>query len=426
LLYCYIACSFGSNKNNVLNIAFYIAKHIAFNRQKSFSRFIIRLSAAATAISVMAMIVTIAFVNGFQKTVSEKVFSFWGHIHVQHYEQTKVLMAQESAIEKNDTVEQIIKHQPGVNNIQAFATRSAVLQYKKEIDGILLKGIESSYNSTKLKPFIKKGRWLQFNNSTYSKEIIISEPIAKELQLDVDDTLSIYFVTNGGASAARHLKIAGIYKTGIDEYDKLYAISDIRLIQRINGWNNNQIGGYEVFLNDYHKMDTINEQILNKIPAVWQSQTIKDVNSTIFDWLNTQDVNRNLIIVIMAIVAVINLITCLLILVLERTRMVGILKALGARNNIIQLVFLYQATFITLTGIGIGLIAGVGLCLLQQYTGIITLNEELYAIATAQVDLVWWQVALICIATAVVCFASLIIPTLLVKNIKPIKAIQFR
>lgn len=409
-----------------MNFAFDIAKRIAFNKQRSFSRFIIRLSTAATALSVMAMIITLSFVNGFQKTISQKVFSFWGHIRVQHFEAGKALVAEESPITKNDSVQQIIQQQKGVQRVAIFATKSAVLEKKKEIEGVLFKGIDVHYDSSQLHQFIKQGRWLRFDDSLYSKEILISVPIANELQLKVNDTLNIYFISSSGNNSRRKLLVAGIFKTGIEEYDKLFAIGDIRLIQRINDWQPDQIGGYEVFVNDYKQMDSINNQLADKLPNVWAGKTIQEVYPNIFDWLNIQDVNRNVIFAVMAIVAIINLITCLLILVLERTRMIGIFKAVGARDGTIQKIFLYHASLIALAGIGIGFIAGIGICLLQQYFGFIKLDEANYYVAVAPIQIIWWQVILICVLTAVVCFISLIVPTLLVRKINPVKAIEFR
>jgi len=425
LLHWKFAGSFGQTKIVPLNISLYIAQRVAFNKQKSFSRFIIRLSVAATAVSVMAMIITLAFVSGFQKTVSEKVFSFWGHIRVQHFETNKALVAEETPIQKNDTVYQALLHEPGVKHIQVFATKSAVLERHKEIEGVLFKGVEQDYDSAQLKPYIRQGRWLRFTDSLYAREILVSEPVAAELQLHVNDTVKTYFISpTENTSSYSRLIVAGIYKTGIEEYDKLFAIGDIRLLRRMNDWVDDEIGGYEVFLNDYKQMDTVAEKVT--LPGVWAAQTIRKVYPNIFDWLSIQDVNRNVIFIVMAIVAIINLVTCLLILVLERTRMIGILKAIGAPDGSIQRIFLYHAAIITAIGIGVGLIGGVGICLLQQYTGFIHLDEANYYVSTAPVNIIWWQVIAVCLATAVVCFLALIIPTLLVRNIKPIKAIQFR
>ncbi len=410
-----------------MNLALHIAKRIAFNRQKSFSRFIIRLSVAATALSVAAMILTLAFVNGFQQTVSKKVFSFWGHIRVQEYEPNKSLVAEEIAIDKNDSIELVLKQQPGIKLVQSFATKSAVLEKNKEIEGVLLKGIESTYDSTELAAYLVEGRWLRFTDSAYSKEILVSAPLASLLNIQVKDTVTVYFIsTTDRSKTYRKLSVAGIYKTGIEEYDKLFILGDLRLIQRVNGWEPQQTGGYEIFLDDYKTIDSISARLSDKLPIEWMSRSIREVYPNIFDWLSIQDVNRNVIFIVMAVVAIINLITCLLILILERTRMVGVLKALGAPDGMIQKVFLYHATVITAAGIGIGFITGIGICLLQQATGFIKLDEASYYVSTAPVYIIWWQVLLVCVATAVVCYLALILPTWLVKKISPIKAVQFR
>lgn len=373
------------------------------------------------------MIVTLAFVNGFQQTVSEKVFSFWGHVRVQKYEPGKSLVAEENPIRKDSAIEALVKKEPGVVQVQGFATKSAVIEKNKEIEGVLLKGIEQDYDSSKLKKYLVQGRWIHFGDSVYSKEIMLSAQLANQLKINLGDTVTVYFISiTDGSRTYRKLKIAGIFKTGIEEYDKLFILGDLRLIRRVNNWLPDQTGGYEIFLDHYAKIDTVSAVLSDKLPAEWMSRSIREVYPNIFDWLNIQDVNRNVIFVVMAIVAIINLITCLLILILERTRMIGILKALGAENGLIRKIFLYHAMVISSTGIALGFIAGIGICLLQQYTGFITLDEASYYVSSAPVYIIWWQVVLVCFATAVICFLLLIIPTLLIKKISPVKAIQFR
>ncbi|MCX6298759.1 MAG: ABC transporter permease [Bacteroidetes bacterium] len=410
-----------------MNLAFNIAKKIAFTRKKSFARFIIRLSIAATAVSVMSMIITLAFVNGFQQTVANKVFSFWGHIRVQKFEPNKSLVAEETPILKSNKIESIIRKQTGVYQIQTFATKSAIIEKNKEIEGVLLKGIEKAYDSMQLKPFLKEGRWLKFNDSSYSKELLVSAQLASQLKIKLNDTIHIYFISSvDGSKNYRKMAVCGIYKTGIEEYDKLFIIGDQQLIRRMNNWAPDETGGYEVFVSDYHQMDSISAKLADQLPAEWMSKTIREVYPNIFDWLNIQDVNRNVIFTVMSIVAIINLITCLLILILERTRMVGILKALGATDWLIQKIFLYHATVISLSGIGIGFVVGVGCCLIQHYTGIITLDESAYYVSSAPIYLIWWQIFAVCAGTLLVCYLALIIPTWLIKRIQPTKAIQFR
>lgn len=400
---------------------------MAFSKQQAFSRFIIRLSVGATAVGVAAMIITLCFVNGFQQSVAEKIYSFWGHIRVQHFEPDKSLVAEEMPITKNAAVLATIKKTAGVETVQAFATKSAVIENNKNIEGILLKGIEYSYDSTRLQPYMVEGKWINFNDSNYSKEIILSKQLASLLSIHLNDEIKIYFISSDdGTKTYRKLTVAGIYKTGIEEYDKLFAIADIRLIQKVNNWQADQIGGYEIFANDYHQADTINNVLLNELPTQWMSRTIQSIYPNIFDWLSIQDVNRNVIFIIMAIVAIINLITCLLILILERTKMIGVLKSIGAADNNIIQIFLYHATVIAGFGILIGFVLGTGISVLQLYTGFIKLDESSYYVAQAPILIIWWQIAAVCIATLVICYLVLIIPALLIKRINPITALQFR
>jgi len=383
---------------------------------------------AATAVSIIAMIITLAFVNGFQEKVADKIFGFWGHIRVQKYETGKSLISEELPLTKNKTVENSLATAPGVVSYQSFATKSAVLESNTEIEGVLIKGIEKNENHSALKKFLVAGRWMQFTDSLYSKETIVSDAVAKQLQIKINDTIKVHFVsTNTDAQKTyRKLVVVGFYHTGIDEYDKLFMIADINLIRRINNWEPDQIGGYEVFVDQYQNIDAISSGLSNALPSEWMSKSIKEIYPNIFDWLDIQDVNRNVVFIVMGIVALINLITCLLILMLERTNMIGLLKAMGATNWTIQKIFIVYASFITLAGVGFGLIIGVGICLLQQATGFITLDEASYYITVAPIKIIWWQVAAVCAGTSVVCFISLFLPTLLIPKVSPVKAIEFK
>lgn len=412
-----------------MNVASFIAGRVAFNSQKSFSRFIIRLSIAATTISVAVMIVTLSFVNGFQETVSNKVFSFWGHIRVQYKQPVKASISEEIPIRHNDTIVNLLKKYPGVKSIHPFATRYSILKHENEIEGVLFKGLDATYNFDHLKPFMKAGRWIHFTrDSSYSREIIISEYTANQLNLKLNDRPFIYFVRPDGKVGPDRLTIVGIYKTGIEEYDKLFAIGDIGLIRRLNFWKPDEVGGYEIFINDYRKMIpmSIDMYSLAEFPPLWDTRGIKEIYPNIFDWLNMQDTTRNVLIVFMAGVAIINLITCLIILVLERIRMIGVLKSLGAADWTIQKIFLIHSSIITVSGIVFGTALGLGLLWLQQSTGFIRLQEDAYYINTAAVKIVWWQIALVCAGTLIVCFLVLMIPSFIVRKVQPVKAIHFR
>ncbi len=411
-----------------MKVAGFIANRIAFNQQKSFSRFIIRLSIAATVISVMVMIVTLSLANGFKEKVAEKVFSFWGHIRIQEKQPDKAIVSEESPIFKNDTLSGAIRNMPGIKSIHPFATKYAILKTKDEIEGVLLKGFDSTYNFNHLSDFVKQGRPIHFNDSSYSREIMISDYTATQLKLKSGDRILIYFIRPDGRIRPDKLTVSGIYKTGIEEYDKTFAIGDIKLIQRLNDWQSDEIGGYEIFLDNPEKIDETANHIyeMANFPLTWNTISVKNISPNIFDWLNMQDVTRNVLIGFMIIVAVINLITCLIILVLERVRMVGILKSLGASDWTVQKIFLRHSILITVTGILVGTILALILLWVQQATGFIKLKEEAYFLSTAAVKIVWWQVGAVCSGTLIVCFLVLMIPTVLVKKVQPVKAIQFR
>jgi lipoprotein-releasing system permease protein len=409
-----------------LNLAAFIAKRISFNSEKTFSRFIIRLATVATAISVAVMIVALSFFNGFENVVSNKVFSFQGHLQVKEDIASRGTVAEDDAIRKNDSVELFIKKQPEVESVERFANKLVVLTNEDEIISIVAKGIDKSFNKKKLTPFLTEGRWVNIPDSGYSDEINISAFMADELKVKLNDRILSFFIQKDGSKRTRKLTVVGIYKTSIEEYDKQLGICDLNLIRRLNGWSPDQIGGYEIFLHDYNKAAELSKKIKEGTPPQWYCKTYKEINPTIFDWLALQSRIKFILIGIMMIVAVVNLITCLLIIVLERTRMTGILKAVGTSNWTIQQIFLYNTILIAGTGVIAGTMLGLGICWLQEKTGFIKLDEEAYYISSAHAQIIWWQVLLVNIATLLVCFATLIIPTLLVKKVKPVKAIQFR
>lgn len=411
-----------------LSLSSFIAHRIAFNKENTFSKFIINIALAAVALSISVMILATALVNGFQQAVSEKVFSFWGHIHITQFQPNASPLTEEIPFFANDTLEREVAAMPAVKSMDRYATKSAIIKSANEIEGVIFKGVSSNYHKNNLLKFLIKGRFIQFPDSAYSQQIIISDYLARELELKLNDKVIIYFIQQAGElPRARKLTIAGIYKTSIEEYDKTYVIGDIRLIQRLNDWKPGQIGGYEIFLHDYRRMDTVSEHIYQDyLPEKLTTLTIRQIYPNIFDWLNLQNMNEVIIIIIMAIVAIINMITAMLILILERTNMTGILKSLGMRNWSLQKIFIYQSAYIVITGIVIGNIIGLGLAFLQKTTGFFKLPEETYYMPVAPIYIKWWEIACIDAGTLLICILILIIPSFLIRRVAPVKAIQFK
>jgi lipoprotein-releasing system permease protein len=413
-------------KNFLLNLSRFIARRIAFNSEHSFSRFIIRLAIAATAISVMAMILTIAFAQGFKEAISDKMYSFSGHIRVMHFESEKTEIAEEKPVTVNDTVLDIIQSDPAVKYYYAFATKDAILKGPESFEGLKFKGVGPDFSFAHLQQFLTSGRWIHFPDSGYSNEINLSDYTAKQLKLKTGDKLFAYFIQPDGAKRVRPMIVAGTYKTGIENYDRVTALVDIRLIQRLNNWSPREIGGYEIFIKDYAMADSVSNRIYDKLPHRWNSQSISGIYASLFDWLNLQDTTIIIVIVIMVLVALLNLVTCLIILLLERTRMIGLLKSLGSEDRMIQKVFLYHGALITFGGIILGNSLALIFYWLQKKYGLITLPEESYYISTAAVSIGWQQVCWVNLGTFVICFAVLLLPSFwIIRRLNPVRAIAF-
>lgn len=410
-----------------LDTSLFIARRISRNRARSFSRTIIRLSIGATTISVAAMILSLAFINGFQQVISDKIFSFWGHLRIQHFEPYKVNTAEETPIIREDSVEDQIRARKDVAHLSPFATKSAVLNAHGTIEGVLFKGVDGSYPFQRLNGFLKAGRWPEMRDSLYGREIVISQMLADALSMKVGDDVLIYFIKPGEERPrTRKLKVCGIFRTGIDIYDRTFALGDIRLLQRLNDWEADQIGGYEVVLKDIGNLDASAEEIFPMLPGGWDCRTMMQIHPEIFDWLNLQNTNKYILITVMTLVALINLITCLIILVLERTRMIGVLKALGMGDWGIQRIFLSYGSIILAWGIGLGSALGLGIAWLQLRTGFIRLDETAYYMDRAPILIVWWQVGAVLAGTFLTCLLVLMIPTIISRRIEPAKAVQFR
>jgi lipoprotein-releasing system permease protein len=394
-----------------LNTAFEIAKRISFYKQKNYTRFIVRLSITATAISVAAILLTFSIVNGFQTTISSKLFAFWGHIQIS--------AVNGASLKDDPQVIKKIKSIPNIQSASAFLNQTMVLAKDVEIEGLNAKGI-ADFNSI---PSLIQGRLIQSNSESPAKEIVLSKNIATKLNIIVGDQVRLYFFQNNQVQE-RKLVVVGLFHSGIEEYDLKNVFVDIHLLQQMIQAPT-AITGYQIHVKDLNKIAESQNQIQSILPDNWVCSASTDLYPQLFDWIQVQSINRNITIVIMLLIAVVNLITCLLILLLERIPMIGSLNAMGATHAMIQKVFLYQASFIAWIGIGLGVLIGLGLSWLQLKFQWIHLDESAYLINTLPIQIQPLQVVGVIFGTAIICYLSFLLPTIWVKKISPAKAIRF-
>lgn len=394
-----------------MNTAFEIAKRISFNKQKNYTRFIVRLSIAATAISVAAILLTFSIVNGFQSTISNKVYSFWGHI--------QIASVNGNTLSENPNFLQQIKSIPEIQSASPYLNQTMVLAKDIEIEGLNAKGIADFT----MIPNLSKGRSIQTDPQTSTKEIVLSRLIATKLHIDTGDQVKLYVLQNG-AVQERKLIVVGLFHTGIEEYDLRNVFVDLKLLQQLIQ-EPSAITGYQIDLKDINTIDRTQEKLQSSLPENWVSSASADVYPQLFDWIKVQSINRNITIVIMLFIAIVNLITCLLILILERVPMIGGLTAMGASHQMIRKVFVYQASFITWMGIGFGVLLGLGISLIQLKLQWIHLDESAYLIDVLPILIDPLQVLGVIVGTALLSYLSFLIPTIWIKKMSPAKAVRF-
>lgn len=411
-----------------MNLPLFIARHIASSRKASFSRFIIRLATAATALSVAIMIIAVAVVFGFKETIKNKIFIFWGHIQVAPFNANPSSIITPEPFNYNPALLRQIKTEPGVTGAYPFAVKPAILNTGATMEGIKLKGVDQTYNWQSNDAISFSGTSPRFTDPEYARQIVLSQSTLDKLNRKVGDTLLVFFIDpEQNFPRVRKLQISGIYHTGMEEIDKNFALCDIRLLRRISNWDSAAINGYQVSIKDYRQSDTIANRIYYKYlnPPINRT-TMRELYPNIFNWLELMDTNAYIILAIMAIVAVINMSTALLIFIMERTNMIGVLKALGMSSGKMQQIFLYHAANVSIKGIIYGTILGVGFCLLQQYTHFISMDESAYYMQYAPIKLEAWQVLLIDAGTLVFCVLVMLLPSLMVKSINIVKALRFK
>ena len=410
-----------------MNFEFFIAKRLisAQSYKSSVSAPIIKIGVLAIAISTIVMLFAVAISLGLQQKIRDKAVAFNGHITISNFD-TNLSEGAQAPIKKTQLFYPEFKEVAGITHVQAVAQKFGIIRTETDFEGLFLKGVGIDYNWQYFKEFLIQGTLPNYSES-YSDEVLISEHLAKRLLFKLGDTFQMYFLKPDSSSppSIRKFKIVGIFNSGFEELDQTFLIGDLNHVQRLNRWSKDQVGQFEVFIQDYEDLEAKGLEVYAETPSTLNAQTVKQKYPVIFDWIAIFDKNTYGIIAMMILVGVINMITALLVLILERTQMIGILKALGSRSWSIQKVFIYTASYLAITGLILG--NGIGLLLLfiQKYLSPITLNPSVYYVSKAPVDINLWTILCLNLLTFTICVLVLIIPSYLIAKIAPVKAIKF-
>ncbi|XQP84893.1 MAG: ABC transporter permease [Candidatus Pollutiaquabacter aromativorans] len=386
------------------------------------SRPVVRLAISGIALGFSAMIISVAIVKGFKQEIREKVIGFSAHVQISKFDANQSF--ESSPIEFNTANLSSIAKLEGVRHVQAFATKAGIVRKGSEIEGVIAKGVDSGYDWSFFRKSLRAGAIPVYANSSRSSDILISTVLARKLNLNVSDSLVTYFVQQ--PPRARKFRIVGIYETGLEEFDEKFVFCDLAQIRKLNDWNDSTIGGVEVQLSDFDALDEAAPRIYATTGSDLDVRTIREMYPQIFDWLGLQDINAVVIIILMIIVAGINMIAALLVLILERVGTIGTLKAIGASDASVRNIFLRIAALLISRGLFWGNVVGIGICLLQHYFHWIRLDQDSYYIAYVPIrllplDLIWMN-----LGTLLVCTMMMLVPTLLVTRIRPVRALRFR
>ncbi len=411
-----------------MDLSYFIAKRLTLDKHEKarISSPILSIAVIAIALGIIMMLVSVATGIGLQQKIREKIAAFNGHIIISNYDnnQSEVSLM---PIDKNQNFYPNFTEVPEVAHIQAVATKAGIIRTETTFEGIILKGVGSDYRFENLEEYLVAGRIPNLSGEKENAEVLISEFLAKRLEFAVGDKFTSHFLKEDPTERPnlRQFEIVGIYNSGFQEFDSNLVFGDIRHLQRMNRWNANQVGNFEVFIDDFDKISQVGAQVHQQTPSTLDSQTIISKYSNIFEWLKITDSNIYLIIFLMLLVGIINIAVALLVLILERTQMIGILKAMGANNWQIRKIFLYNALYLISRGLFWGNIIGISLLLVQKYFKFIKLDPKSYYVNEVPIYLDWSYVILLNVGTIVVCLGVLLIPSYIITKISPVKAIRF-
>lgn len=409
-----------------MNLEYFIAKRLinAKSYKSSVSSPIIKIAVLAITISIVMMIMSVATGIGLQQKIREKISAFNGQIIVTSFDDNQSQVTVAPLSEKAFPIDKL-KQIPQVTHIQPVATKAGLIRTEKEFEGIVFKGVNNKYNWSSLKEFIVEGRVPCFSADD-NNEVLISQFLAKRLNLKLGDRFNTFFMKEQGKlPSLRKFKIVGIFNSGFQEFDASYVIGSIEHIQRINKWSKDQVGAYEIYIDNFDQLDQVADKVYHSIPPTYNSIAISEKYFSIFEWLKLFDFNIVVVLIIMIIVATINMVVALLVLILERTQLIGLLKSLGANNWSIRKIFIYNAIYLIGRGLFWGNLIALSLLYIQKYFGIVKLNPESYYVSVAPVDVNYLHILFLNLGTILVCSLVLVVPSYIITKISPVKSLRF-
>lgn len=413
-----------------MNLELFIAKRIHFSKEGNNQATppVVRIAIIGIALGLTVMILSVAIVIGFKKEIRNKVIGFGSHIQITNFDSNTSYESTPIAV--SDSLLQHLKSFPGIRHVEAFATKPGILKTDTDFQGIVLKGVDTDYDWTFFRNNLKEGELLSLNQDKVSTDVVISRYLADLLGLKVGDSFLTYFVQED--VRARKFHISGIYETGFLDYDKIFVITDIRQIRRLNGWAQDEVSGLELLVDNYNNLDQTAEDLYfdmaekkDRQGNTYYTRSIKEMNPMIFDWLEVQDINVVVILILILAVAGFTMISGLLIIILERTNMIGILKALGQNNASIRKIFLYISFFLIGKGMLWGNVIGITLCVVQSYFHVVSLDPSTYYLDAVPIDLNIGALLLLNLGTLCAAMLMMLGPSYLITKIDPAKSIRF-
>lgn len=382
---------------------------------------IIKVATGGIALGMAVMILAVMVVTGFRNEITNKVIGFGAHIRINNFDSNNSY--EEVPISSNAAFIDELRNDSRIQHLQPYATKAGIIKTNEEIQGVVLKGVSIEYNWDFFKKKIVEGRIIQFTDSSALPEVMISLKTARNLSLSPGDEMIVYFIEQ--PPRIRKFKISGIYETGLDEFDNLYAFCNIDIIRKLNNWNSDQAGGIEIMLTDFNKLDPMNDVVYATAGYQYYTQSIKEQYPQIFHWLDLQNVNVIIIIALILLVAGISMISTLLIIILENSELIGILKSMGSPNRSIRKLFIYIAIPVIGRGLLAGNILALTLATVQWKFGFVTLPQESYYVSQVPVNFSLWHLFLLNAGTILVCLLMLLGPSMVISKISPAKVIRF-